>query len=756
MSIFVDEKKRIFKLDSKNASYVISVVDKEGFVGQAYYGAKIADADVAYMLKTADYPWTPERYNRERVPFMDYFAFEYAGYGSGDYRPSCVEICDERGATAVNPVYKSFKLHKGKPELEGGAAKAGMPAVFASEDECQTLELILEDAAASVELSLYYTVFDDLDAIIKSVCIRNTGKKDFFVTKLMSSSMTLENEPSLDIISLPGAWARERRIQRQKVMYGSFKAGSNRGISSNQSSPFMAVAESTATQREGNVWGFSLIYSGNHEIEAFLNANDSLRVTMGIGSDGFSWKLSGGEFFASPEAALVYSGEGLGGMSRTYHDLYRGHIIRSKYKFMDRPVLLNSWEAAYFDFDTEKLLGIAREAAARKVELFVLDDGWFGKRNNDDCSLGDWYANEEKIPGGLERLGEEVHKLGMKFGVWFEPEMVNPDSDLYRAHPDWALHVDGRTISESRHQLVLDYSRKEVRDFIYGMISSLVRSAGIDYIKWDMNRNLTEVWSAALPADRQGEVFHRYVLGVYDIMNRLVTDFPDLLFENCSSGGARFDAGMLYYSPQIWCSDDTDAVERLAVQEGTALVFPLSTMGAHVSVCPNHVTARSTPFETRAMVALAGTFGYELDMTKLSDADKNAVPQQIAAYHRFGSLMREGDYYRLQSYRENNLWDSWMVVAKDKKTALVTVVQVMTQPSRKSRRLRFEGLDSEKQYSIEVVQLDKDTPLHQGAEADRDEFAGRTFSGSTLMNAGIMVHRTSGDFQGTMYCLTAK
>lgn len=753
MSIIFDEKKRIFKLDSFSSSYVMALVDKEAFLGHAYYGRKIGDTDTAYLLRSEDYPFTPEKMDRERVPFMGGFPFEFSGHGCGDFRASCLEIRTEGGHTAVNPVYTSHRIFLGKPLLDGMPAKDGLPAVFAAEADCSTLELILEDKAVSLELHLFYTVFEKLDVIVKSACIRNVGGQPVYLTKFLSSSLTFENEPELDAITLHGAWARERNIQRRPVTCGSFRIESKRGEPGHQENPFLAIAESSADQRQGNVYGISLVYSGNFEMEAALDSNDSVRVTVGIGTDNFCWKLEAGSTFSAPEAVLVYSSQGLGGMSRTYHDLFRNHLIRSKYKFQDRPVLLNSWEAAYFDFDTEKLLGIAREAAARKVELFVLDDGWFGKRDDDSTSLGDWFVNEKKLPGGLVRLSEEVHKLGLKFGLWFEPEMVSPDSDLYRAHPDWAVSVPGRRRSLSRNQLVLDYNRPEVCDYVYDMISKVIREAKIDYVKWDMNRPLTEVGSAALPADRQGEVLHRYVLGMYRLQGRLVSDFPDLLLENCSAGGARFDPGMIYFSPQIWCSDDTDAIERLAIQEGTALVYPLSCMGAHVSVCPNHVTRRTTPFSTRAAVALAGTFGYELDITKLSEEDKKAVPHQIGLYHRFGSLMREGDYYRLLSYSQNRRWDSWQVVSKDKKTSLVTLVQVITEPSRRSRRLRLEGLAPDKKYRVEVVPMDENE-LKDGAAADATYLEGRTFFGSTLMNAGILVHRTPGDFVGSLYYLT--
>ena len=759
MNIFFDEAKRVFKLDTPSSSYVMAVADKEGFLGHVYYGKKIDDSDVCYLLRADDYPYTPEKMDRERVPFMGGFPFEFPGHGCGDFRASCIEIRTAGGYTAVNPVYVSHRIVPGKPALEGMPVLSGIPAVFASEKECSTLEIVLADSVAGVEIRLFYTVFNNLDVIVKSACVRNTGDAPIYLTKFLSSALTFENEPSLDVLSLHGAWARERNIQRHSVAYGSYKIESRRGETSHQVNPFMAILERTADQKQGNVYGVSLVYSGNFEMEAEQDSSDTVRVTAGIGADNFCWMLEKGASFSAPEAVLVFSADGIGGMSRTYHDIFRNNLIRSKYKFQDRPVLLNSWEAAYFDFDTEKLLGIAKEAAARGVELFVLDDGWFGKRDDDSTSLGDWFVNEKKLPGGLVRLSSEVHKMGLKFGVWFEPEMVSPDSDLYRAHPDWAISVPGRNRSLSRNQLVLDYSRPEVCDYVYSMISTVIRDAKIDYVKWDMNRALCEVGSAALPADRQGEVLHRYVLGMYSLQGRLVTDFPDLLLENCSAGGARFDPAMIYFSPQIWCSDDTDAIERLAVQEGTAIVYPLSCMGAHVSVCPNHVTRRSTPFSTRAMVALAGTFGYELDITKLSDEDKAAVPHQIKLYHKFGSLMREGDYYRLLSYNENRRWDSWQVVSKDKKTSLVTVIQVITEPSRRSRRLFFQGLNPDVRYKVEVVRMsgaEVDGGLKDGAAADAAYLEGRTFSGSALMNAGILVHRTPGDFVGTMYYLTAE
>ena len=412
-------------------------------------------------------------------------------------------------------------------------------------------------------------------------------------------------------------------------------------------------------------------------------------------------------------------------MSRTLHDLYRNHLIRSSYKDKERPVLINNWEATYFDFHTEKLIEIAKQSAALGIEMLVMDDGWFGHRENDDSSLGDWIVNEEKLPGGLKYLVDEVNKLGMKFGIWFEPEMISPDSKLYEEHPDWALHLKGRSPSRARDQLVLDLSRPEVVDYIYDSISNILRSANIEYVKWDMNRALADIGSDALAPDQQGELSHRYMLAVYELQERLITEFPDLLLENCSSGGARFDPGMLYYSPQIWCSDDTDAIERLMIQEGTQLLYPMSTIGAHVSDCPNHAVGRVTPFETRGIAALAGTFGYELDITKISEQERNMVPGQIAAYKKYAPLIREGDYYRIASYRENHKYDCYEIVSKDRSQAAVFFVQVMHEPSVKSRKIKLQGLSEHAVYEVD----------------------GRQYTGAALMYAGLLRERMYGDFQ---------
>lgn len=505
----------------------------------------------------------------------------------------------------------------------------------------------------------------------------------------------------------------------------------------------MAWKSRTATEESGDVYAMNFVYSGNFLAQIEENQFDSIRAMMGIHPQDFCWKLESGASFQAPEVICVYSAEGLGGMTRNFHELYRNHLIRGTYKDKKRPILINNWEATYFDFDTEKLLGIAKQASALGIEMLVMDDGWFGNRNDDNSGLGDWFVNESKIKGGLKYLVDEVNKLGMKFGIWVEPEMISPDSDLYREHPDWAIQIPGRVGSLARNQYVLDLTRKEVRDCIYDRIAAILRSANIEYVKWDMNRQLSDLGSYGLPADRQGELCHRQALAVYEMQERLVTDFPNLLLENCSGGGARFDPGMLYYSPQIWCSDDADAIERLSIQAGTAMIYPLSTMGAHVSDCPNHTVGRTTPFETRGYVALAGTFGYELDVTKIPEADRKMIPDQVAMYHKYNDLVRQGDYYRIARYAENHFYDCYAVVAKDKSEALVTYIQVLNRPNFHSRRICIPGLDPEKTYVIENA-------------ADWPEMEQTEYRGDMLHYAGINIPSFGGDFKGRLLHLKVK
>lgn len=498
----------------------------------------------------------------------------------------------------------------------------------------------------------------------------------------------------------------------------------------------MALLEKGADAHRGEVYAMNFVYSGNFLAQAEMNEQGFARMVMGIHPEGFLWHLEGGESFQTPECILVYSCEGLNGMTHTFHDLYRGHLIRGPWRDKKRPSLVNNWEGTYFDFDEEKLLSIAREAANLGIDMFVLDDGWFGKRDDDNSGLGDWYVNTKKLPNGLKGLADKINALGLKFGLWVEPEMVSEDSDLYRAHPDYALQLPSRPHSLFRNQLVLDLSREEVRDAVYSQIHAVLSSANIEYVKWDMNRYLTNVGSATLPAGRQGELMHRYVLGVYDLQRRMLRDFPNLLLENCSSGGARFDPGMLYFSPQIWTSDNTDCIDRLRIQEGTALIYPLNTMGAHVAACPSHMTGRVTPFATRGHVALPCCFGYELDLTKLDPEDKALIPGQLEEYRKYGDIFRTGDYYRIASFQDNCEYDVMMSVTKDKRAAAIVYVQVMTRPfMTRSHVVRLEGLDESTTY--------------------RSNLDGRTMSGAAWMRAGLLLPQLRGDFQSKLIVLEA-
>lgn len=728
MAIKFFENERVFKIDTPNSTYMLGIVDDEGFLGHMYYGEKVEDHALTYLMRIGEAPFVPSQNNRDRVSFLDCFPMEYSTHGLGDFREDCICVRTKDGHTAVSLSYVSHSIYAGKPKLDG------LPATFGTAEECTTLDIVCRDMVLNLEVVLRYSVFEKVDAIARSVSVKNQGEDTLFLEKILSGCLDMDNR-EYEMLTLHGSWARERHIQRLKIGYGKQCISSNRGESSHQEHPFLAILGKDANQDAGEVYGIHFVYSGNFLAQAERNQFDSLRVVMGINPEDFSWKLGQGELFQAPEVILVYSGQGIGKMSRTFHDLYRNHLIRGKYKNKKRPILINNWEATYFEFDTDKLIAIAKKASEYGIEMLVMDDGWFGKRNSDNCALGDWKVNEEKVKGGLSYLVEEVRKLGMEFGIWFEPEMISPDSDLYRAHPDWAIQIPGRVGSLCREQYVLDLSRKEVKEYVYKSISDILHSANITYVKWDMNRQLTDIGSSYLESDRQGELLHRYVLGVYEVQDRLINEFPNLLLENCSGGGARFDPGMLYFSPQIWCSDDTDAIERLQIQEGTALIYPLSTMGAHISDCPNHTVGRTTPFETRGYVALAGTFGYELDVTKIPPEDAGLIPHQVSMYHKYNDLVREGDYYRIASYAENHLYDAWEVVAKDKSEALLTYIQVLGRPNQKSRNIRFKGLDGEKQYRVE------DTDI--------------VLLGSTYMRVGIMVENLWGDFKGKLIHLVA-
>ena len=730
MSIIFHESSKTFHLYNNEISYIMCVLPN-GHLGNLYFGKRIHDReDFSYLLEMKQRPMTACVYEGNRKFSLEHLKLEYPVYGSSDYRYPAVEILQENGSRISDFTYVSYTIAAGKPKLQG------LPATYTEkEEEAQTLCVKLKDEVTGIVLELLYTIFTQRGIITRSARFTNEGTSSVHLLNAMSLSLDL---PDKDYVwmQFSGAWSRERHVKERRLEQGIQSVGSIRGNSSHEHNPFIVLRRPSATENAGEVMGFSLIYSGNHRMQAEVDTHDTTRITVGINPQNFDWKLDCGESFQTPEAVVVFSDKGLNGMSQTFHKLYQKRLARGYWRDRPRPILNNNWEATYFDFTEDRLVEIAAKAKECGVELFVLDDGWFGARSNDYAGLGDWVANRERLPQGIKGIADRIEEMGMKFGLWFEPEMVNKDSDLYRAHPDWILQTPQRHSCHGRNQYVLDFSRKEVVDCIYEMMYKILSEAKVSYIKWDMNRQLTDLGSEEFYGDRAGELYHRYVLGVYELQERLVTDFPDLLLENCSGGGARFDAGMLYYSPQIWCSDDTDAIERLKIQEGTAMVYPLSAIGSHVSDCPNHTVGRVTPFETRGHVALAGNFGYELDVTRIPEEDINMIPEQIEMYHKYNDLIREGDYYRIASYAENNECDCYMVVSKDKSEALITYVQVLNRPNYRSRKLKLAGLNPEFEY----VSSD-------------DE---RIYGGDILMNAGLIIQNPWGDFKSKLIHLKVK
>ncbi len=705
MSIIFDEQNKIFKLDTKTSTYIFGVFTGNYLV-HYYYGAPIPDTNVEKLrYRNGFASFSPDSPTaREKNFSPDVTPMEYSTNGAGDFRISAFSVKNANGDTVTDLRYVSHKIYKGKKALKG------LPSLYLNnDDEADTLEVLTCDKVTGAEVTLVYTVFKDYGAITRSVIVKNNSNKAFSIEAVHSLCVDL---PSADfeMIDLYGKWIKERSVSRHALHTGIQSIKSKRGSSSHNHNPFTALITKGATETYGECYGFNLVYSSNFSIDVEVDTFNCARVLMGINPETFSWVLEPQEEFYSPEAVMVYTNEGLGEMSRIFHKLYSNNLIRGEWKKKKRPLLINNWEGTGMDFDTDKLVSFARHAKNMGFEMLVMDDGWFGHRDDDKSSLGDWYVAEYKLPGGLSNLISQVKAMGLKFGIWFEPEMISPDSDIFRAHPDWHLHVTGRDSSIARNQYVIDYSRKEVRDYIYSQMYKILSENDIDYVKWDFNRNLTEVANADLPPEKQGEVFHRFVLGTYEIMDRLTSDFPHLLLENCSGGGGRFDAGMLYYSPQIWTSDDTDPIERLTIQFGTSLVYPASTMGAHVSA------SKRTGYETKTNVALWGTFGYELDPDKLTEEEITEIKEQAKRYHKYYDVIHYGDLYRLESPFEN--WDrcAWQFVSEDKKEALVTAVQIK-QDILGFKMLRLQGLKSDSIY--------------------KDEATGDTYSGAYLMNAGL-------------------
>ena len=693
MPIIYNEKTREFHLYNQEISYIIKILDNDQ-PGQLYYGKRLTyREDFSHLFEYAMRDMSPYAFEGNSTFSLENIKQEYPTFGCGDMRFPADEIERENGSHVVEFVYKEHKIYNGKPKLEG------LPATYVeSDDEAQTLELVLEDTSINTRIVLLYTIYEAFPVIARSVRFECDSDEKITLLSAMSACVDLPDK-DYEMIDLAGVWARERHVRRHKLDYGIQSIYSMRGCSSYQFNPFLALARENADEFQGQVYGFSLVYSGNFLAQTEVDNYDTARVLMGIHPNGFKWTLEKGESFQTPEMVMVYSEAGLNGMSQTFHKLYRTRLARGTWRDKVRPILINSWEAFYFDFDAPKLLGLADVAADLGMELFVLDDGWFGKRDDSTSSLGDWYPNEEKLKGTLKELAEKINAKGLKFGLWIEPEMTNKDSDLYRAHPDWILAEQGKRICHSRTQYVLDFSKKEVREYIGDMLENLLAEVPVSYIKWDMNRTFSEVFSNGNDREYQGKVCHKYILGVYELYERLTSRFPHVLFESCASGGARFDPGMLYYAPQGWTSDDTDAIERLKIQYGTSMVYPVSCMGSHVSASPNHQTNRVTPLETRADVAYFGTFGYELDLLKLGEEDKAEIRRQIAFMKEKRDLIQKGTFYRLKSPFEGNE-TAWMIVSEDQKKALVGYYRVMQPVNVGFKRLKLKGLKEDTCYKV--------------------------------------------------------
>lgn len=720
MGVIVAEGQTVFHLQTERTSYIMAVKNGK-YLAHVYWGRRIQTPDISralLMRGTSFDVMEPADGAGDEPCSLNYLRQEYPTGGDGDYRVPALEVEYADGSRSCPLRYRGYRLTDGKKGPEG------LPAVYADNAGAQTLEIHLEDEKRGLHVYLLYSVIEKSDAVVRSVRVENKGEEPVRIFKVMSASVDFE-QSGMEMLCLPGAWGRERHIERVPLHHGEARIGSARGASSHQLNPFLALVEPCADERHGSVYGMNLVYSGNFTAGTEVDQLSQLRFYMGLGDDSFSWLLDPSESFAAPEAVMVYSAQGLGGMSRIYHDLYRKHLVRGRYRDEIRPVLVNNWEATYFDFDEEKIVSLAREAEGLGMELLVLDDGWFGRRDDDKSSLGDWYANERKLPNGLRGLAELVVDSGVKFGLWLEPEMVSPDSELYRAHPDWCLHVEGRRRSECRNQLTLDLSREDVCNWLIETVHGVLESAPISYIKWDMNRHMSNPGSALLPAERQKEVPHRYMLGLYRVLEEITARHPDVLFESCSGGGGRFDPGMLHYMPQTWTSDDTDPVERLFIQYGTSVVYPANAMGAHVSASPNHQSGRVTPLKMRGDVAMGGNFGYELDLNAFTEEEKEEVREQIRKYKRVRSLVAEGDMYRLLSPFEGND-AAWMYVSKDKSEFFFAYFRIQAKVNPPITRVRLEGICPDRLYLWEEN--------------------GRRYRGDELMEIGIALD-VAGDYQ---------
>jgi alpha-galactosidase len=740
MPIEWDAESRQFHLHNADVSYLIRVFD-DGSLGGLHFGRRVATGRPYRHVPPTTFRGFSNRVG-EAIPL------EYPTAGTGDFRVPALTVELADGSTVVDLDYRSHAISSGKPDI------AGLPATYVEDvAEADTLEVVTADEISGLEVRLIYTIFRDLPVVARSARLVNTGGQPIRITTAMSASLDLP-DADWQFVHLSGAWAREREVRTRHLEPGRQSVGSLRGASSHQHNPFIALERPNATETDGEVYGFSLVYSGNFVAEAEVDQSATARVRIGINPEGFEWTLQPGEEFATPEAVLVCSGSGRGTLSDAYHRLYRERLARGHWRDRPRPVLINNWEATYFDFDADKLVGIASVARDVGIELLVLDDGWFGKRDDDTTSLGDWFVDRSKLPDALDGVAQRIEALGLKFGLWIEPEMISERSDLFATHPDWAIGIPRRPRTESRQQLVLDLSRPEIVDHLFGVLSDVLRSAPISYVKWDMNRYITEPYSLGLPGDRQGEFFHRYILGVYSLYSRLIEAFPEILFESCAGGGGRFDPGLLAFAPQAWTSDQTDAIERLRIQWGTSLAYPLSSMGAHVSAVPNHQIGRITQLSTRAAVAFFGVFGYELDPTRFTADERREVADQVAFYKKHREAFQRGRFVRLRSPFEGDANETaWMVVGGDRRRAVVGYYQILNHPSPGPGRLVLRGLDPAASYRISTWPA-------AGDELARNNAGVR--GGDDLMAIGLFLNvgreetAARGDFWSRLFVLEAE
>ena len=725
MGIIYCEKDRTFTLQTKNTTYQMQV-DRYGFLLHLYYGKK-TDGCMDYLLTYYDRGFSGNPYDagEDRTYSMDTLPQEFPCYGNGDFRSTAFAVENADGSMSCDLRYKSHKIFDGKYNLEG------LPAVYASEQEAQTLEILMEDPVTGVKVVLLYGVLPAQDIITRSVCVKNESSGKIYLNKIESASLDFLYG-DYELLTFYGRHAMERNVQRVPVVHGTQKIGSVRGTSSHQYNPMMILAEKETTEDKGNCYAMSFVYSGCFQGEVLKDQLNQTRMMLGLQEEAFRYPLEAGEMFQAPEVILSYSSEGMNRLSQNLHHCIRQHICRGKYKEEIRPILINSWEAAYFDFTGDTIYELAKAAKEVNIDMLVMDDGWFGKRDDDNSGLGDWFVNEKKLGGTLGNLIKRINDLGVKFGIWIEPEMVSEDSDLYRKHPDWALTVPGRNPVRSRNQLVLDFSRKEVVDEIYDQICKVLDQGNIEYVKWDMNRSLMDVYSSV--TREQGRVLHDYVLGLYDFLERLVQRYPNLLIEGCSGGGGRFDAGMMYYTPQIWCSDNTDAIDRLRIQYGTSFGYPVSVVGSHVSAVPNHQTGRKTPLHTRGVVAMSGTFGYELNLMKLSEEEKQEIREQIAEYKSYAPIIQNGLYYRLSDPTTEEIcaWEFVHTDEKEQSKVLLNIVMQVIHGNMTVNYVKLQGLEETAVY--------------------REEKSGKRYTGAALMYGGMPLPIEPGEYQAYQYC----